>query len=1049
MNTFVTLAGTVFFGLLTCSRAFGQTAPEREIQRYNIDYGYGRTIADLDPCTAAYVQDHPAVAFVAEFEGNIWYSRNSSPDGSGDWQMRPVVTHGITKQRKVSSLLVVDGHPALVYVGHDGVYYVRALDAVGDSWGRPLRIDTRSSSNRTRLSMKVVAGHPAVAFSPIGPMGEPGGLQYIRALDPRGDTWGQPVSVESSGTSGGTAEMAVVDGHPAIAHFNTTSKALLYNRALDPEGTNWAPASTVQANCYLTDMKMQVIANRPCLLFVAPATGLSRTRFLRASDDRGDAWGTPHVFSNLTTSASTDLGVVAGKVVVVAGTSGRLDYYLSSDAEGTTWNAPFLDQAAGHGGGDKPVLLTHATRGPILFHNSFLQGVLCSASQPLTGDRPSWLATKQIDGRSYSGETGQYPSQCLVNGFPAVSYHDQQHGDLIYIRASQPDASAWGKPLLVDASGSAKVGVHPSLDMVGGRPAIAYHDQTNKNLKYVRALDADGLAWGSPVVVSSRPGGNVGQFPSLHMVAGRPAISYSDKGNGDLVYIRSEDEVGAVWGNPVVVDDGGAGEAGACTSLEVVAGHPAIAYKGYPGVSTRYVRALDETGSSWGAWVPSDAAGIDRNYLIPSLTSSGAVELKVLQGTPVILRSGSRLWCSRALDPRGDAWSTAVAVSPPGLAGIHTLAFASIQGHPAVCYSNTDEKRFYYTRARDPLGINWPAPQILEQAYYFPPGYVSLLEVAGHPGMATYNHSPADLIYFRYVDRQTNLALERPEFTSLPLPSPSLDLGLVTLGERQTATIYLRNAGMADLVVHAADLEPSPHFQLEAPLAGITIPVGGRQALSMVYAPACDGPHQAVLTIRTSDPDDGAQVLLRLSGEALSFPAVAAQPAVFDQAGVTLTARMSSVGSCNLLEHGFVLLAQAGDIPPLIGGSGVAKRIVTPPGTNDFSLAWSTLEHGQLYHFRAYVITEHGTTYSDTRWFRMLTPDQTMATALHVSTRAEGEFPVTAGRSYRVERCLDLSNSAWVAVWETTSLIGGVEHWVDPHPPEGPAAFYRVILVEP
>ena len=61
---------------------------------------------------------------------------------------------------------------------------------------------------------------------------------------------------------------------------------------------------------------------------------------------------------------------------------------------------------------------------------------------------------------------------------------------------------------------------------------------TNGDLEYVRADDANGTAWGTPLSVDTA--GNVGTYTSLAVVNGNPAISYYDGQNADLKYVRSE-----------------------------------------------------------------------------------------------------------------------------------------------------------------------------------------------------------------------------------------------------------------------------------------------------------------------------------------------------------------------------------------------------------------------------------------------------------------------------------------------------------------------------
>ncbi len=48
--------------------------------------------------------------------------------------------------------------------------------------------------------------------------------------------------------------------------------------------------------------------------------------------------------------------------------------------------------------------------------------------------------------------------------------------------------------MVVDAPAGTTVGQWTSLAVVNGRPAISYYDANNRDLKYVRASDADGTA---------------------------------------------------------------------------------------------------------------------------------------------------------------------------------------------------------------------------------------------------------------------------------------------------------------------------------------------------------------------------------------------------------------------------------------------------------------------------------------------------------------------------------------------------------------------------
>lgn len=98
-----------------------------------------------------------------------------------------------------------------------------------------------------------------------------------------------------------------------------------------------------------------------------------------------------------------------------------------------------------------------------------------------------------------------------------------------------PNTFNTSTPIIVDPTGN--VGQYTSLQVVNGFPAISYYDANNGNLKYIRATTANGSAWGTVITVDSTD--SVGLYNSLQIVNGFPAISYYDATNGDLKYVRA------------------------------------------------------------------------------------------------------------------------------------------------------------------------------------------------------------------------------------------------------------------------------------------------------------------------------------------------------------------------------------------------------------------------------------------------------------------------------------------------------------------------------
>jgi hypothetical protein len=160
----------------------------------------------------------------------------------------------------------------------------------------------------------------------------------------------------------------------------------------------------------------------------------------------------------------------------------------------------------------------------------------------------------------------------VVNGNPAITYYDSTSGDLKYVRASDATGSGWTSALTLDSIG--QVGTFTSMVLINGNPAVSYFDESNGELKYVRASDVSGSSWGTPSMVTVTSSSIVGKHTSMATVSGKPALAYYDETNGDLKYVKAIDVDGTVWGTPVSVDS--QGSVGQYASLAVVNGSPAI-----------------------------------------------------------------------------------------------------------------------------------------------------------------------------------------------------------------------------------------------------------------------------------------------------------------------------------------------------------------------------------------------------------------------------------------------------------------------------------------
>lgn len=241
-------------------------------------------------------------------------------------------------------------------------------------------------------------------------------------------------------------------------------------------------------------------------------------------------------------------------------------------------------------------------------------------------------------------------------------------------------------------------GEYTSLAVVNGKPAVSYQNHLDGDLRYVQATVASGTTWGTPLTVDSTQ--YVGQYSSLAVVNGNPAISYYDADSGNLKYVRASDADGNAWAAPVVVTS--TGNIGQYTSLVVVNGNPAISYYDVVGLVLMYVRADDADGTAWGTPVLVDDAG--------DVGQFGSME--VVNGRPAISyfdNTNDDLKYVRASDADGTAWGPRVVVYNVGSVGTDT-SLEVVNGNPAISFYDVGNMILKYVRASDANGDGWNAP---------------------------------------------------------------------------------------------------------------------------------------------------------------------------------------------------------------------------------------------------------------------------------------------------------------------------------------------------
>ena len=637
-------------------------------------------------CSLKVVDGNPAISYYDATNSDLKYVR--AQDASGLSWGTPVTLDSPGNVGTFTSLAVVNGNPAISYYDatNSDLKYMRATNVSGSSWGTPATLDSTDQVG-FYTSLAVINGNPAISYYD----GTNGDLKYIRATTPNGTLtadWGAPVILDSSG--GSFTSLAVVNGNPAVSHYNGD---LRYVRALDTSGTTWGTPVTLDITGNVGFYtSLAVISGNPAISYYNDTT--DDLKYVRATTPNGTLaadWGTPLTLDSTgNVGAYTSLAVISGRPAITYynDTADDLKTVRASDTSGTTWPTPTIVDSGTQSG---IVGLTTSQAlingNPAIAYYDTMNDDL-KYMRALDAAGTTWGAPISID---TTGNVGVYTSLAVVNGNPAISYYDSSNLDLKYVRALDTNGATWGAPVTLDSSGS--VGTHTSLAVVNGNPAIGYYDSTNRFLKYVRANTPSGTLmadWDAPVTLTNTNASYLGQNISLVVVNGHPAMSYfTGDAGGSLYYVRSTTASGSLaadWTGLKIIEEIGA--VGFYPSMAVVNGHPAVSYTDDTLHVLKYSRALDANGTNWGTPAILDSIGtgfVEQNISLVVINGNPAISY--YDGTPDDLKYVRSTTASGTL---AADWSTPVTLDSIGDVGQFT-SLAAVNGNPAISYYDDTE----------------------------------------------------------------------------------------------------------------------------------------------------------------------------------------------------------------------------------------------------------------------------------------------------------------------------------------------------------------------
>ena len=174
------------------------------------------------------------------------YAYSSTLDGSSGWSTLVVDwVHGALGA--YSSLAEINGKPAIGYSADafDTLKYAYSSSVDGSSGWTTLELyaEDDNSSGATQISLKLVAGHPAIAFCDISD------LLYFHSSTADGSSGWSTVTVDVGGLDGGYASLAVIGGKPAISYQDWDQLQLRYAVSTETDGSSGWTSQAVDVHC--------------------------------------------------------------------------------------------------------------------------------------------------------------------------------------------------------------------------------------------------------------------------------------------------------------------------------------------------------------------------------------------------------------------------------------------------------------------------------------------------------------------------------------------------------------------------------------------------------------------------------------------------------------------------------------------------------------------------------------------------------------------------------------------------------------------------------
>lgn len=356
-------------------------------------------------------------------------------------------------------------------------------------------------------------------------------------------------------------------------------------------------------------------------------------------------------------------------------------------------NLQSLDVSAANFSGAPALAFTGNSDGSMFYMRATdPDGLTWGLVQTIDGDPLAWPLSVSLLGTA---------APLLGYSFSGT-FEDSANNPLRFTHALDTEGQDWAAPLTVEAMAVGYSVFDTALQTIGGLPSMAYVVWHNGGyeIRFIQAQDASGTLWNAaqPVLQTT----DVLSSISLISADGLPAVAYlRDTVNGSnhsyrVEYMRALDASGLSWGSPLQLH-GPVATALGVSALAVASGNPALVVTNQNATTVNYGRANDAAGSAWPALTQIHSAGGTRYVHHPVLTiAAGMPSLAFATRLVAPATSFCDVSVMQAENASGSSWSAPEVIVPYASNASTVLAMTEADGQAALVVWDSGLQHYWF-----------------------------------------------------------------------------------------------------------------------------------------------------------------------------------------------------------------------------------------------------------------------------------------------------------------------------------------------------------------